>query len=64
MNGEEEAVGGVVVARYGVNTIDVITRRKGEDRRSQTGLPAGLRIMPFYDRSSLIDGPSPPSGAH
>jgi len=51
----EEAVGGVVVARSGVSTIDVIERVKTKIQAVQTGLPPGVRIMPFYDRSALIE---------
>ena len=54
VKGTEEAVGGVVVARYGVSTIDVITRVKEKITALQAGLPPGVRIVPFYDRSDLI----------
>jgi Cu(I)/Ag(I) efflux system membrane protein CusA/SilA len=54
VKGSEEAVGGVVVARYGVSTIDVIARVKEKMAALQSGLPAGVRIAPFYDRSALI----------
>jgi len=55
VKGGEEAVGGVVVARYGVSTVDVIARVKGKIAALQSGLPAGVKIVPFYDRSALID---------
>src|SRR5205085_4102473 len=55
VKGTEEAVGGVVVARYGVSTIDVINRVKDKIAALQSGLPAGVKIVPFYDRSALID---------
>src|SRR5262247_3136289 len=55
MKGTEEAVGGVVVARYGVSTVDVIQRVKEKIRALQAGLPPGVRIVPFYDRSALIE---------
>src|SRR5437870_3723900 len=55
VKGTDEAVGGVVVARYGVSTVDVINRVKEKIQALQAGLPAGVRIIPFYDRSSLID---------
>jgi Cu(I)/Ag(I) efflux system membrane protein CusA/SilA len=54
VKGTEEAVGGVVVARYGVNTIDVINRVKEKITVIEAGLPSGVKIVPFYDRSSLI----------
>ena len=51
----EEAVGGVVVARYGVSTVDVIHGVKEKIAALQAGLPAGVKIVPFYDRSALIE---------
>src|SRR5206468_8005945 len=55
VKGTEEAVGGVVVARFGVSTSDVIERVKAKIAALHAGLPAGVRIVPFYDRSALID---------
>ena len=55
VKGPEEAVGGVVVARYGVSTVDVIDRVKEKIKALQAGLPPGVTIVPFYDRSSLIE---------
>ena len=55
VKGGQEAVGGVVVARYGVSTVDVIKRVKEKIVALQAGLPAGVRIVPFYDRSALIE---------
>src|SRR5262245_15936746 len=54
VKGTDEAVGGVVVARYGVSTIDVINRIKEKITALEAGLPPGVRIVPFYDRSDLI----------
>ena len=54
VKGTAEAVGGVVVARYGVSTIDVITRIKEKITAIEAGLPPGVTIVPFYDRSDLI----------
>jgi copper/silver efflux system protein len=54
VKGTDEVVGGVVVARYGVSTIDVIERVKAKIAALQAGLPAGVRIVSFYDRSGLI----------
>ena len=50
-----EAVGGVIVARTGENTKDVIDRVKEKIRQIEPGLPAGVRIVSFYDRSELIE---------
>src|SRR5260370_8789272 len=55
IKGTDEAVGGVVVARYGVSTVDVINRVKKKIAALQAGLPAGVRIVSFYDRSALIE---------
>jgi Cu(I)/Ag(I) efflux system membrane protein CusA/SilA len=55
VKGIEEAVGGVVVARYGVSTVDVIDRVKRKITALQAGLPRGVSIVPFYDRSALIE---------
>ena len=51
----KEAVGGVVIARYGVNTLEVIDAVKQKIEALQPGLPAGVRIVPFYDRTQLIN---------
>jgi len=55
VKGTEEAVGGVVVARSGVNTQHVIDAVKARIAQIAPGLPAGVRIVPFYDRSALIE---------
>jgi Cu(I)/Ag(I) efflux system membrane protein CusA/SilA len=55
MNGEGEAVGGIVVMRYGENAKDVIDRVKAKIRELEKGLPPGVRIMVSYDRSDLIE---------
>lgn len=49
-----ETVGGVVVARYGVDTLAVINGIKQRITELQAGLPTGVRLAPFYDRSELI----------
>ena len=50
----KEAVGGVVIARYGVNTLEVIDAVKQKIEELKTGLPAGVSLVPFYDRTQLI----------
>ncbi len=50
-----EAVGGVVVTRYGTNAQQVIRMVKDKIAELQPGLPKGARITPFYDRSILIN---------
>ena len=58
-----EVVGGVVVARYGSNPMQVINDVKEKMKEAAPGLPAKVladgtesqvTIVPFYDRSSLI----------
>ena len=51
----KEAVGGVVIARYGVNTLEVIDAVKQKIAELQSGLPQGARLVPFYDRTQLIN---------
>ena len=55
VKGTNEAVGGVVVARTGVNTKAVIDGVKARLAQISPGLPKGVRVVPFYDRSELID---------
>jgi Cu(I)/Ag(I) efflux system membrane protein CusA/SilA len=51
----KEAVGGVVVSRYGVNTADVVAAIKEKIKALQAGLPPGVRLNPFYDRTELVE---------
>jgi copper/silver efflux system protein len=51
----KEAVGGVVVIRYGANAREVIAAIKEKIAEIQPGLPPGVSIVPFYDRGVLID---------
>jgi len=55
LDGEGEAVGGIVVMRYGENALDVITRVKQRIAEIEPALPEGIEIVPVYDRSALID---------
>jgi copper/silver efflux system protein len=50
----KEAIGGVVIIRYGANAQEVIGAVKQKIAALQTGLPKGVTIVPFYDRSILI----------
>ncbi len=61
--GGAEAVGGVVVARYGANPMEVINNVKEKIREISPGLPSKtlndgtvskVTIVPFYDRTGLI----------
>ena len=61
--GGAEVVGGVVVARFGSNPLEVIDQVKQKIKQISPGLPhttledgriSQLTIVPFYDRSGLI----------
>src|SRR6266478_2964742 len=53
-NGEGEAVGGIVVMRYGENAIDVIERVKKKIAELRPSFPEGVELTIAYDRSGLI----------
>jgi Cu(I)/Ag(I) efflux system membrane protein CusA/SilA len=54
-NGEGEAVGGVVIARFGANAYQVIKDAKAKLADLENGLPPGVMIKTAYDRSDLIE---------
>jgi Cu(I)/Ag(I) efflux system membrane protein CusA/SilA len=54
VKGRDEAVGGVIVMRSGANAQQVIDAVKQRIAQIAPGLPPGVRIVPFYDRSTLI----------
>jgi CzcA family heavy metal efflux pump len=54
-NGDGEAVGGIVVMRYGENADKVIHAVKDKMADIQKGLPAGVSFNIAYDRSELIE---------
>ncbi len=54
-NGEGEAVGGIVVMRYGENALDVIERVKKKVAELQPSFPEGVELTIAYDRSGLIE---------
>ncbi|MBI5561682.1 MAG: efflux RND transporter permease subunit [Deltaproteobacteria bacterium] len=54
LNGEGEAVGGIVVMRFGENALRVIDGVKEKIAELSAGLPPGVTIRPVYDRSELI----------
>src|SRR5262249_21817633 len=53
--GGADSVGGVVIIRYGANARQVIENVKAKIAALEPGLPEGVQIVPFYDRSQLID---------
>src|SRR6202030_863299 len=54
LDGKGEVVGGIVVMRYGENALSVIDGVKRKLDNIKSSLPAGVRIVPTYDRSELI----------
>ncbi|MGE5172790.1 MAG: efflux RND transporter permease subunit [Betaproteobacteria bacterium] len=56
LDGKGEAVGGIVVVRFGENVLDVIDRVKAKIKEIKPSLPEGVRIVTTYDRSELIHG--------
>ncbi len=55
LNGEGEAVGGVIVMRSGKNALETIRAVKAKLKSVAAGLPEGVEIVPVYDRSGLIE---------
>jgi Cu(I)/Ag(I) efflux system membrane protein CusA/SilA len=53
-NGTGEAVGGIIVMRYGENALAVIENVKNRLEQLKAGLPEGVSIRTVYDRSGLI----------
>ena len=49
-----EVVGGVVVIRNGANALEIIDAIRQKIKALEPGLPKGVHIVPFYDRSDLI----------
>src|SRR5881628_2148963 len=54
LNGEGEVVGGIVVMRYGENTLRVIDGVKKKLEEIKSSLPEGVEVITAYDRSQLI----------
>ena len=54
LNGEGEVAGGVIIMRSGKNALETIAAVKAKLDKLKPGLPAGVDIVPVYDRSKLI----------
>ena len=54
LNGEGEVAGGVIIMRSGKNALETIAAVKAKLEGLKPGLPAGVEIVPTYDRSNLI----------
>ena len=54
LDGAGDTVGGIVVMRQGENALSVIERVKARLAELAPTLPAGVEVVPTYDRSDLI----------
>jgi Cu(I)/Ag(I) efflux system membrane protein CusA/SilA len=54
LNGQGEVVGGIVVMRFGEDAPKVIERIKAKLTELAPSMPAGVKVVPVYDRSDLI----------
>ena len=55
LDGRGDAVGGIVIMRFGENALTTIERVKARLEAVQAGLPPGVVVRPVYDRSELIE---------
>ena len=51
----KETVGGVIIMRYGVSALEAIENIKQKIEEIKPGLPPGVELVPFYDRTDLIN---------
>ncbi|MBI3503611.1 MAG: efflux RND transporter permease subunit, partial [Proteobacteria bacterium] len=55
LDGEGEVAGGIIVMRHGENALATINAVKARLESLKKTLPAGVEIVPTYDRSSIIE---------
>jgi copper/silver efflux system protein len=55
LDGQGNAVGGIVVMRHGENALDLIRRVQAKLAELGPALPSGVEVVPTYDRSTLIE---------
>jgi len=55
LDGEGEAVGGIIIMRSGENALSTIAAVKEKMAALQRSLPSGVEVIPTYDRSGLIE---------
>jgi cobalt-zinc-cadmium resistance protein CzcA len=57
INGSEEAVGGIVMMLRGENSREVVNKvkEKVKEINSDNVLPKGIKIVPYYDRSDIVN---------
>lgn len=56
-NGKEEVVGGIVMMLRGANSREIVKRveEKVQEMNNNNVLPAGIKIVPYYDRSDIVN---------
>ena len=55
MNGEGESIIGIVFARKGANTKEIVVRVEKKLAEIQKSLPAGIQVTPFYNQKELVE---------
>jgi Cu(I)/Ag(I) efflux system membrane protein CusA/SilA len=55
LDGMGDTVGGIVVMRHQENALEVIRRVKARLKELEPSMPPGVRVVPVYDRSELIE---------
>ncbi len=57
-NGTTEAAGGIVLMQAGGNARSIVStvKERVAELNGSNAIPDGLQIVPFYDRSQLVDG--------
>jgi cobalt-zinc-cadmium resistance protein CzcA len=54
-NGNQEVVSGLVLKLYGENTSEVIKKLYAKVADVQASLPAGVKLVPYYEQAELVD---------
>ena len=54
LDGAGQVVGGIVVMQHGANAARVLAEVKAALAEAEKGLPAGVEVVPVYDRGPLI----------
>ena len=55
LDGQGDAVGGIVIMRQGENALSLITAVKEKLKELKSSLPDGVEVVTTYDRSELIE---------
>lgn len=55
LDGEGEVAAGIVIMRFGENALETIQKVKAKLVELSANLPAGVEIVPVYDRAPLIE---------